>query len=280
MGGKDGAIHIWELPSLRQKSVLRGFVDQIRALAFSKDGSLLVGSSYDGRVRVWNLKPGKEPDPLPIECGKVIAFAISPTSPLLATSHSEEHSNQLRLWDLRTGQEKLRVPGCVLGNNTLAFSPDGGLLACGDKDNTIRLRHSGTGEVIATLDKDDGLGEDHRFLAGRPPLGLRWPGRLRAVPRCARSRRPGESQLDHEPPAGAAYQVVGPFDPLSYEAVYSEQEQFLTHKLITISHGHPDVRNSQTPGPHHASRSVHCHLQRRTLPDALKQAGPHLPSRR
>ena len=156
VGGKDGAIHIWELLSLRQKSVLRGFVDQIRALAYSKDGSLLVGSSYDGRVRVWNLKPGKEPDPLPIECGKVIAFAISPTSPMLATSHSEEHSNQLRLWDLRTGQEKLRVPGCVFRNNTLAFSPDGGLIACGDKDSTIRLRHSGTGEVITTLDNEMG----------------------------------------------------------------------------------------------------------------------------
>ena len=135
-GWQDGVIRIWDLPSLRQRSVLHGFTHEIHALAFSKEGSLLVGSAFDGTVRVWNLKPGKAPEPLPIECGKVIAFAISPTSPLLATSHDEGTSSELRFWDLTTGQEKLRLPGCGLGNNVLAFSPDGELLACGDKDSS------------------------------------------------------------------------------------------------------------------------------------------------
>jgi WD40 repeat protein len=156
VGGSDGSIRLWDLTTLKEKTVVSGFSDEVNALSFSKDGSLLVGSSFDGQVRVWGLRSGAEPRRVPVEFGLAHSFAISPSGTDLVTTHGEGVFSRMSLWDLATGEERIRLPGCVLGNNTLTYSPDGRTLASGDKDNKIRLRDASTGKILATL--DDGLG--------------------------------------------------------------------------------------------------------------------------
>jgi WD40 repeat protein len=156
VGGADGSIQLWDLPSLRQKAVLPGLSDEVHDLAFSTDGSILVGSAFDRRLRVWSVGDGQSRQPLPIDCGSAIAFALHPREPVLATSHGEGPFSKLSLWDLTSGREMWRLKGCEIGNNVLAFSRDGRLLASGDKDNKIRLYDGITGKLLTTLDDELG----------------------------------------------------------------------------------------------------------------------------
>jgi WD40 repeat protein len=156
VGGVNGSVRLWDVSTLQPMVDLPGLRDEVRDLAYSADGSFLVGSAFDGSLRAWSVTAAGEGVPLPLNCDGVFAFAINPTSRVLATSHGEAADCRLSLWDVHTGKETRRLKSCEMGNNVLAFSPDGRLLASGDKDNRIRLRHSGTGELLATLDDDLG----------------------------------------------------------------------------------------------------------------------------
>ncbi|MCA9190149.1 MAG: protein kinase [Planctomycetales bacterium] len=55
----DGAIRIWEWPSLFCQHVLVGHDSGLTSLAFSPDGHTLVSSSADGTTRIWAPKTGR-----------------------------------------------------------------------------------------------------------------------------------------------------------------------------------------------------------------------------
>ena len=87
-----------------------------------------------------------------------------------------------------------------------------------------------------------------------------------------------QSPLDHEPPAGAAYQVVGPFNPLPTRLVYSEQEQFIMDSYINLARPilTSETARHQDRTTRHAPSTFTCNAEH--CPSALKQAGPYLPS--
>ena len=64
--------------------------------------------------------------------------------------HSQSWDKTIRLWDIRTGQQLKTFVGHSLAVWSVAFSPDGLILASGSQDKTIRLWNMAT-EHIATL---------------------------------------------------------------------------------------------------------------------------------
>ena len=161
------AVAIWELGS--ENDPIRLVCDtKPMSLAFSPDGRLMAAGCRGGWVRLWDwekaelLAEGKGH-------GKrsVLALAFSPDGRVLATGGNEA---TILLWDVtgvrrveldesesegssvpelqRLGKElrghgsKVKNPEVTVGEswvNSLAFSPDGKLLASGGNDNTIRL---------------------------------------------------------------------------------------------------------------------------------------------
>ena len=55
------------------------------------------------------------------------------------------------MWDLATGTDSVTLPDGVGEDVTLAFSPDGNLLAAPNTDTNIRVWNSQTGSLMATL---------------------------------------------------------------------------------------------------------------------------------
>ena len=136
-------------------------VTGVSALAFSRDGTILVSGTQRGKIQVWVVATGEAlaafAEPTEQEnLGVISALALSPDVTLLAAgSHS-----QLHLWDVSTGHKLFTVSTVHKRGRSifhdqpepLVFSPDGTILVNGHNSGTIQLWDVATGDRIAALD--------------------------------------------------------------------------------------------------------------------------------
>lgn len=161
----------WHLADGTVERKLRGgHLKEIRALACSPDGRLLLSAEPSLGVFAWSLADGtSRPLPRrPAERSLIVGdLVIHPGSRLAAASRWETYDLQpygVQLWDL-DGDELPRVltwrSGCT---SALAFSPSGELLAAALSDLTVRLWDHERGEEVQSLPQK----EPPLWLAFRP----------------------------------------------------------------------------------------------------------------
>lgn len=106
-------------------------------------------------------------------CG--VGAVFSPEGNCLATMGIDQSrrgsENILRVWDLDTGKERFKVQGHMSDVSPIAFSQEGGMLACGTYGKGIVLRQTATGKEILTLPSQEeyvecmGFSPDDTYLA-------------------------------------------------------------------------------------------------------------------
>ena len=123
-----GRITVWHTASNRQLATLhlptstRSDID----LAFSADGGRLAASNAD-RIQVWDLTKADEKTVMTGHNGAIPCAAFHPNGQLLATGGKDD---EVRFWNPFTG-ELLGSRNLGEAVQTLAFSPDGRMLAVG-----------------------------------------------------------------------------------------------------------------------------------------------------
>jgi WD40 repeat protein/DNA-binding SARP family transcriptional activator len=148
-GSLDRTIRIWDWRAGRCLKVLAGHGSGVFAVAFSPDGTLLASGSQDCTVRLWDAHTGQQVAVLPQHANTVLSVAFHPANGILASGCVD---NAIYLWDLSALSQPPSEPGwagaasliATLRGHThqvlsVAFSPDGSVLASASADTTIRL---------------------------------------------------------------------------------------------------------------------------------------------
>jgi WD40 repeat protein len=108
----------------------------MRHVAFSRDGSILVAGSEEGKLKVWNAQTSELLQSFIAHTAKIQGFDFTPDGTLLASS-SEDAS--IKLWRVNDWSLQSTLNGHRGGVYQIAFSPDGRFLLTGSDDKTARL---------------------------------------------------------------------------------------------------------------------------------------------
>jgi WD40 repeat protein len=136
------------LPIIRITTPSRAFEDHqdsVLALAFLPDGRRMVTCSYDKTLRLWDMRDKVVLEKMEGHCGWVRAVAVSGDGQLIA---SGDTNGELMVWHGDSGDclmQAVKVHSKQICS--IAFSPDGTVLATGSWDKTTELWCTRTWQV-------------------------------------------------------------------------------------------------------------------------------------
>jgi WD40 repeat protein len=178
----DKVIHrvmVWETATGRSRGTWAGHEENIWAVAFARDGHTLASAGQDQKLIVWDVQDGKRRETISTHDRPVVALAYSPDGKTLASGDTggkvclrepatgSKHSLTTdQIWSMAFAPDSktLAVAGVSAGLmdpagrratvplaghqgivTTVAYAPDGSVLATGSADSTIRLWDPATG---------------------------------------------------------------------------------------------------------------------------------------
>ena len=160
----DKTIKLWNVKTKQEICTLFGHSHAVKSVAFSSDGKLLASGSWDKTVKLWDVKTEKEICTLRGHQLQVSAVAFSPIPCSGGILASASFDRTVRIWqvdqafeclaelkNLRNDNFASTLSGHAWAVLTVAFSPNGKILATGSDDNTIKLWEVDTGQLICTL---------------------------------------------------------------------------------------------------------------------------------
>lgn len=158
-------VRLWDTATGKPVGDLNGTpTGSTRAVAFSPDGQVIATGEDDSSVRLWNSATQDPIRHLPLkgQGEKIVALTISSDGLLAAV----EDRLGVWLWNLGSKKGMHRLPGAAASATTIAFSPDGSLLAVGGLRGDVWLWSADTQKPI---DKPiSGIGGPVRALAFSP----------------------------------------------------------------------------------------------------------------
>jgi WD40 repeat protein len=114
-------------------------------------------------VKLYDVRDLAHPGQIAALVQRVDSLTFSPNSHLLAATFR----NQLKIWDVTDPHQPVEQPSHFLTPNatvaSVAFRPDGNLLAGGDSEGTIRLWHVQGDRLIGSSGVISGQGSAYRF---------------------------------------------------------------------------------------------------------------------
>jgi WD40 repeat protein len=132
----ESSVKIWEAKTGKLVATLKGHIDAVRCLAWTKDGKTLISGSWDSSIRTWNTTNWKQTAVLNEHTDSVFAIVISPNDRILASASWDKTA---RLWNLDNGQPISSPIQHADDVNCVSFSAGGKQLATGCDDKNAYI---------------------------------------------------------------------------------------------------------------------------------------------
>ncbi len=127
---------------------LSGHSDVVTHVAFDRDGTRIVTSSWDNTARIWNATTGAEIATLRAGAGAFMSAVFSNDGSKVVVALWD---NTARVLDARSGQELALLKGHEAGVWYASFSPNDARVVTASWDKTARVWDANTGREIAVL---------------------------------------------------------------------------------------------------------------------------------
>jgi WD40 repeat protein len=183
-------VRLMDATGKTETSQLSGHAEVVRALAWSRDGSILAAAGglpgRKGEVKIWTAALTLQAT-ISGHADCIYGLAISPDGKTIATS---SYDKMIYLWDSATGKEIRRLKDHIDAVYALSFSPDGKRVASASADRSVKVWDVSSGERLYTLsDATDGLNSvafspDGKWIAaaGLDKSVRLWPMLDKAAP--------------------------------------------------------------------------------------------------
>ena len=137
-GGDDNAVILWDISSRAEIRTLIGHNDWVKSVAFSPDGQLLASVAMDASLKLWEVSSGtnltsrKQNDRM-----ESVTFSLH--GDMLATSGHIDGFIDLWTVSKKHIRHANRISGHLSAVSSIAFSPDGLMIASAGDDDTVKL---------------------------------------------------------------------------------------------------------------------------------------------
>jgi WD40 repeat protein len=154
-GTMEGSIKLVRIGDLGADYVreLKGMKAAAVAVCYSPDGKYMATGTNRGTVHVWDAATGAMKHTMRLGSDRVYEVCFRPDSKQLAACSDYGEKSQLGVWDVATGKQvfPFKRHGSTKTIRSIAYSPDGKLLASASDDQTIVLWDTATGKEAQTL---------------------------------------------------------------------------------------------------------------------------------
>ena len=139
-----GGVRFWNINTPRMAAIVQKHKREVNSIVFSPNGKLLASGSNDKMIYLWNAHSKKLEMTLPkiylfakSTSKKVTCVAFHPNGKLLASGHHYDKysKNNIRLWDIATGNCLRKLKSHSGHVDSLLFSPNGEILVAGERIN-------------------------------------------------------------------------------------------------------------------------------------------------
>jgi WD40 repeat protein len=152
----DTAVRLWEVASEEGPKELRGHTREVRDVAFSPNGNLVVTASVDETARVWDAHTKRELTILRGHQSPVQSARFSSDGSSILTTAED---GGVRLWEAVTGREVSLKAGGDVRSDKAVFSADAGqVLTVDEFHNVVSVYDSHSGNLVKRItDEQAGL---------------------------------------------------------------------------------------------------------------------------
>lgn len=187
--GRDHVVKLWDTQNWREQVTIKGHSNSIISVAFAPDGQSLATASIDTTAKIWPLTPMLNRQRLTTDevagvqtlrpSGVILqplAFAPDGQRLIAVSSITQSeglinYGEGLRLWNLTTRADSLKLGAEGTALRAATFSTDGRQIITGDAKGAIQFRDAATGQLLRTLTGQSGeiiqlaVSPDGRWLA-------------------------------------------------------------------------------------------------------------------